>query len=194
MAEVRLATYDNAWYRTGRSRLWQAAWFFLGLPLLRCSTLPSSSLRAMLLRVFGARVGKGCTLKPGIRVKYPWRLALGNDCWLGEDCWIDNLADVEIGNDVCVSQGAYLCTGNHDWSDPSFSLIVKPIALRDGAWVGARAVIAPGVEIGKCAVAAGGSVVTRNIPAYEIHGGNPACFVRMRELRPKDRKTFAVGD
>jgi putative colanic acid biosynthesis acetyltransferase WcaF len=194
MAEVKLATYDNTWYNAGRSRFWQAAWFFIGLPLLRCSILPSSSIRVSLLRAFGARVGQRCTVKPGIRVKYPWRLIVGNDCWLGEDCWLDNLADVQLGNDVCVSQGAYLCTGNHDWSDSGFSLIVKSIVLRDGAWVGARAVVAPGVEIGECAIAASGSVVTRNVPAYQIHAGNPACFVRMREIRSQRRESFAVGD
>jgi putative colanic acid biosynthesis acetyltransferase WcaF len=194
MTEVRLSTYDNSWYYAGRSRAWQAMWYFLGLPLLRCSILPSSSMKVMILRTFGARIGNGCTVKPGIRVKYPWRLTVGNDCWLGEDCWIDNLADVQIGNDVCVSQGAYLCTGNHDWSEPSFSLIIRPIVLRDGAWVGARALLAPGIELGECAVAAAGSVVTQSIPAYQVHAGNPATFIRMRQIRSKSRQAVSVGE
>ena len=134
----------------------------------------------MLLRAFGARVGRKVVIKPGVRVKYPWLLEVGDHSWLGEDCWIDNLAAVKIGCNVCISQGAYLCTGNHDWSDPAFGLVVKPITLRDGAWVGARAVIAPGVEIGECGVAAAGSVVTKEIAPYEIHAGNPARFVRRR--------------
>jgi putative colanic acid biosynthesis acetyltransferase WcaF len=121
-------------------------------------------------------------IKPGVRVKYPWRLTVGAAAWLGEDVWIDNLADVEIGSNACVSQGAYLCTGNHDWSDQTFGLIVKSIRIRDGAWVGAKSVVCPGVEIGECAIAAAGSVVTRSIPPYEIHAGNPARFIRHRTI------------
>jgi putative colanic acid biosynthesis acetyltransferase WcaF len=179
---IRLATFRNDWYRPGRSFAWQTAWFFLGLPLLRSSLIPSSSFRVRLLRAFGARIGSGVVIKPGVRVKYPWRLSVGDDCWIGEDCWIDNLDNVTIAHDVCISQGAYLCTGNHDWSDPSFGLIVRPIRLQAGSWVGARATLAPGVELGECAIAGAGSVVHKSIPAYEIHSGNPACMVRLRRI------------
>src|SRR5437660_5606511 len=107
MNPVRLHNFDNSWYQPGRSLLYQLAWFFIGLPLLRSSVIPSSSFRVRLLRIFGATVGNGVVIKPGVRVKYPWRLTVGDHCWLGEDCWIDNLADVRLGNNVCVSQGAY---------------------------------------------------------------------------------------
>jgi putative colanic acid biosynthesis acetyltransferase WcaF len=180
---VDLSKFDNSWYRPGRSILVQAAWYFIGLPLLRSSLIPSSAFRVNLLRAFGATIGFGAIIKPGVRVKYPWLLGIGNQSWLGEDCWIDNLAPVRIGNNVCLSQGAYLCTGNHDWSDPAFGLIVKPITLRDGSWVGAKATICPGVELEENAIAAAGSVVHRTIPAGEIHGGNPAQFVRQRVTR-----------
>lgn len=192
--QVHLASFDNSWFQVGRSRLWQAAWFFLGLPVLRCAVLPSSGVRVALLRLFGAEVGHGVTIKPGVRVKYPWRLTVGNDCWLGEDCWIDNLAPVTLGSNVCVSQGAYLCTGNHDWSDPAFALIVKPIALGDGSWVGARALLVPGVSLGEGAVAAAGSVVTRDVPAWEVHAGNPAVFVRRRDLKGRGNQSRVVGE
>ncbi len=184
MSAVQLGRYNNSWFRSGRSSAWQGAWFFLGLPLLRCSMIPFSGVRVRLLRSFGARVGAGVVIKPGVRVKYPWNLTIGDNSWLGEDCWIDNLAPVEIGHDVCLSQGAYLCTGNHDWSDPQFGLIVKPISLASGSWVGARATLAPGISLGEHAIAAAGSVVTSNVPAWEIFAGNPATFVRRRRLRP----------
>jgi putative colanic acid biosynthesis acetyltransferase WcaF len=183
MSIVRLSTFENSWYRPGPSRFVQALWFFAGLPLLRCTLLPSSSIRVLLLRLFGARIGTGVVIRPGVRVKYPWNLTLGNHCWIGEDSWIDNLASVSAGNDVCISQGAYLCTGNHDWSDPSFGLIVRPICIEDGAWVGARAVLAPGVNLGVEAIAGLGSVVTRSIPSQEIHAGNPATFIAHRKFR-----------
>lgn len=180
MNHVQLGLYDNSWYRPGRSRAWQVAWFFIGLPILRCSLLPSSALRVWFLRRFGAQIASGVVVKPGVRVKYPWHLRIGKDSWLGEDCWIDNLVEVRIGSNVCISQGAYLCTGNHNWSDPAFGLIVDPIFLKDGSWVGAKAFIAPGVTLGECAVAAAGSVVNKNIPDFEVHAGNPAQFVRRR--------------
>jgi putative colanic acid biosynthesis acetyltransferase WcaF len=182
LSQIRLRDYNNSWYHPGRSRLWQAAWFFFGLPVLRSSIIPSSALRVALLRLFGAQVGNGVVIKPGVQVKYPWHLKVGNDVWLGESCWIDNLTTVQIGNDVCISQGAYLCTGNHNWSDPAFSLAVEPIFLGDGAWVGAKAFLSPGVILGEGAVATGGSVVNKNIPSYEVHGGNPAVFVRARRV------------
>ncbi len=190
MSQVRLTDFANSWYQAGRSRLWQAAWFFGGLPLLRSSLLPSSGLRVALLRWFGAVVGAGVVIKPGVRVKYPWRLKIGDHCWLGEDCWIDNLADVELGSDVCVSQGAYLCTGNHDWSDPAFGLILGPITLGRGSWVGARALLAPDVTLGEQAIAAAGSVVTKSIPAGMVYAGNPAVFVRERKVAER-RQTSA---
>jgi len=185
MSQVQLGLYDNSWYHPGRSRVWQVAWFFVGLPILRCSLLPSSALRVFLLRCFGAQIATGVIVKPGVRVKYPWHLQVGKHSWLGEDCWIDNLVDVRIGSNVCISQGAYLCTGNHNWSDPAFGLIVDPIILNDGSWVGAKAFIAPGITLGECAVAAAGSVVNKNIPDFEVHAGNPAQFVRRRQFHER---------
>lgn len=182
MTKVRLADFDNSWYRPGRSNVWQSIWFFIGLPLLRCSVLPGSGYRTFLLRLFGAEIGQGVVIKPGVRVKYPWRLVIGDNSWIGEDCWIDNLAPVSIGKDVCVSQGAYFCTGNHDWSDPSFGLIIKPITLRDGSWAGAKVVLTPGTVLEEYAIAAAGSVVTRHIASYEVHAGNPASFVKKRTI------------
>ncbi len=185
---VHLASFDNLWFKPGRSRPVQVLWFFLGAPLLR-SFLPFSGWRMAILRLFGARIGAGVVLKPGLRVKYPWRLTVGNDTWIGEDCWIDNLGPISVGNDVCISQGAYLCTGNHDWSDPAFGLIVKPIILANGSWVGARSMICPGVTVHECGIAAAGSVVSKDVPAFEIHAGNPAAFVRTREFSATGKRS-----
>jgi putative colanic acid biosynthesis acetyltransferase WcaF len=158
------------------------AWFLIGAPVLRCSILPSSGFRRVLLRVFGAKVGAGVILKPGVRVKYPWRLSIGDHSWIGEDCWIDNLGDVVIGANACVSQAVYLCTGNHDWKATHFDLIVSPITLEDGSWIGARATVLGGVRVHRCAIVTAGSVAARDVPAFEIHRGNPAQFVRVREV------------
>ena len=183
---VDLSSFDNSWYSPGRRTWVQALWFFFGLPLLRSSCIPSSSLRRFLLRLFGARVGKGVVIKPGVRVKYPWLLQVGDHTWIGEDVWIDNLAPVQLGSNVCISQGVYLCTGNHDWTDPLFGLVVRPIVIHDGAWLGAKAVVSPGVEVAECAIASAGSVVTRNLEASIIYAGNPAVAVRTRIVRQRE--------
>ena len=180
---INLRNYDNSWYQPGRSTLWRAAWFFLGSPVLRAHWLPSSSLRVSLLRAFGAKIGQRVTIKPSVNIKYPWHLHIGDDCWIGEDCWIDNLTTVRLGSNVCVSQGVYLCTGNHDWTDPSFGLMIAPIRLNDGSWAGAKSILGPGSVLGVGAVAGAGSVITGIVPDFEIYAGNPAVFVKHREIR-----------
>lgn len=155
----------------------QAVWFSFGSPLLGARWLPGSAWRVLLLRVFGARIGACCRIKPGIRVKFPWRLKVGQDCWLGEDAWIDNLANVSLGDRVCVSQGAYLCTGNHDFRNLNFSLRLGAITVGSDAWIAARAVLAPGSTIGCGAVVALGAVVSGAVPSGVIVRGNPAVVV-----------------
>jgi putative colanic acid biosynthesis acetyltransferase WcaF len=166
----------------GRPLWFDACWYFFGLPLVKSHFITSSSLRAKVLRLFGARVGKDVVLKPGLKVKFPWYLEVGDCAWVGEDAWIDNLAQVTIGPHACISQGVYLCTGNHDWTSRNMRLFAKPITCGRGSWVGARATVCPGVSIGPGAIVAAGSVANKDISSFEIHGGNPAVFVRQRIL------------
>ena len=182
-SQIDLSVPDNTDLVRGAPLLVEAAWYFCGLPMLRSQWITSSSFRSRLLRLFGAKIGKGVYIKPGLRVKFPWYLEVGDHTWLGEDLWVDNLTQVTIGPHCCISQGAYLCTGNHDWSAPDMKLFRRPIRCERGSWVGARSVVCPGVTLGSGAIAAAGSVVTKDIPAMEVHAGNPARFVRQRELR-----------
>ena len=183
MKTVQLRQYDNSWYHPGGSLLKRSAWFFLGQPIVRSTWIPSSRLRVSLLRAFGATIGERVVIKPSVEVKYPWHLVVGNDCWIGEQVWIDNLTTVRIGDNVCVSQGVYFCTGNHDWSDEKFGLIIAPIQLMEGSWAGAKCILTPGVTLGRGAIASAGSVVNKGIPEFEVHGGNPAQFLKVRRIR-----------
>ncbi len=188
---MQLGQYDNSWYHPGGSLLKRTLWFFLGQPILRGSWMPFSGMRVRLLRIFGARIGTGVVIKPAVDVKYPWHLEIGNDCWIGERVWIDNLTRVQIANNVCISQGAYLCTGNHDWSDPAFGLIIAPVVLSDGAWAGACCILTPGTVLGVGAVAAAGAVVSGNVPDFHIMAGNPAQFRKLRVVKSNTRHTPA---
>lgn len=185
MSLVNLQRYDNSWYHPGGSVARRALWMLVGDPVFRSAWLPSG-VRLSLLRAFGARVGEGVVVKPAVQVKYPWHLELGAHCWIGEHAWIDNLTTVRIGANACVSQGAYLCTGNHDWSKPGFDLRVASIEIGEGGWAGAKSVLLPGTFLGPYAVVAAGSVASGAIPAFHIVAGNPARFVKLREIRSEE--------
>jgi putative colanic acid biosynthesis acetyltransferase WcaF len=111
-------------------------------------------------------------------------LEIGDFSWIGEDVWIDNLTAVSIGSNVCISQGAMLLTGNHNYKKETFDLMINKIILEDGVWVGAKAVVCPGVTCKSHAVLVVGSVATSDLKAYSINQGNPAILVRERLISP----------
>lgn len=141
---------------------------------------PFSGLKVVLLRLYGAKVGKGVVIKPGVNIKYPWRLEIGDYSWVGECVWIDNLAKVQIGSHVCISQGAMLLTGNHNYKKVGFDLQIAPIQIEEGAWLGAKSTVCPGVSVASHAVLAVGSVATKDLAAYTVYQGNPAVAIRQR--------------
>lgn len=176
---VRLDTYDCSSFNRGRPRWIEALWLvteclFVGSPL------PGAAHRRWLLRLFGARIGQGVEIKPRVRVKFPWKLTIGDYSWIGESVWIDNLADVKIGSHCCISQCAYLCTGSHDWSKPSFNLITASIEIKDGTWICARSIVGPGVEAGEGSVLSLGSVATSDLIPWSIYSGVPAAKIKTR--------------
>lgn len=180
---VDFSAYDNSWYTPGASSLKRLLWFFVNALVIQSHVNPSSGVRVRLLRMFGAKIGAGVVIKPGVNIKYPWHLQIGDQVWIGENVWLDSLAPITIGSNVCISQDAYFCTGNHDWSDPHFALVVKPITVEDGVWIGARATILPGVTLASHCVASAGAVVSHNLEAYTIYAGNPAVAVKKRVIR-----------
>lgn len=175
-----LSRYNNRQFDRGRRRLAECAWLALSSCFFQHSVMPWYGLRRRVLRAFGARVGRGVVIKPGAKIALPWRVAIGDHSWIGEDAWLLSLADIRIGANVCISQRAFLCTGSHDWSSPTFDLIVKPIVVGDGAWVCADVFVAPGVTIGTGAVVTAGSVVTHDLPPGMICSGNPCVPVKPR--------------
>jgi putative colanic acid biosynthesis acetyltransferase WcaF len=144
--------------------------------------LPTSAFRVQLLRLFGAKIGKGVIIKPYVNIKYPWFLHIGNCCWIGEKVWIDNLAQVYIGNHVCISQGALLLTGNHNYKDPSFGLLTGSIRIEDGCWIGAQSCVCPGVTCNRESVLSVQSVANTDLLAGSIYQGNPAVIKKIREI------------
>ena len=174
--------FNNSWYSPGASFIKRTIWYFINALFFLNPWNPSSRIKVMLLGLFGAKVGEGAIIKPSVNIKYPWLLQIGNDVWIGENVWIDNLAKVIIGNDVCVSQGAMLLTGNHNYKKETFDLILGEINLKDGCWIGAKTVVCPGVICGEHSILSVGSVANKNLDDYGIYQGNPAVLIRKREI------------
>ncbi|WP_067149699.1 WcaF family extracellular polysaccharide biosynthesis acetyltransferase [Pseudotamlana agarivorans] len=177
--EVDLSSYNNAWYKPG-NRLKLLLWYFTNVLFFINPLNPSSKIKVILLKCFGAKLGDGVVIKPGVNIKYPWFLSVGNHCWIGENVWIDNLTQVTIEDHVCISQNALLLCGNHNYKCPEFNLILGKITLKKGAWVGAKAVVCPGVTLNSHAVLTVGSVATKDLDANMIYQGNPAIKIRSR--------------
>ena len=179
--KTNLSTYNNSWYEPG-GRLKILLWYFVNTLFFINPLNPFSGLKIVLLKLFGAKIGKGVHIKPGVHIKYPWLLEIGNHVWIGENVWIDNLAKVTIKNHVCISQGAMLLCGNHNYKKATFDLIVGEIVLEEGAWVGANSVVCPGVTLNSHAILAVGSVATNDLESYTINQGNPATKIRERKF------------
>jgi len=179
---VELARTHRAGYHPGRSYPIRALWLIVEALVLLNPVVVSYGLKRAVLRLFGATIGEGVLIKPGLHVKYPWRLTVGDHCWLGERAWIDNMEDVALGSDVVVSQGAYLCTGNHDWADPAMPLAPRPIVVEHGAWIGAFARVGPGTTVGAGSVLSLGAVALTDTEPWGIYAGNPASRVGTRVL------------
>lgn len=179
---VDLSRYDNSWYRPRGGKIKRLIWYFINVLFFINPLNPSSSFKVILLRLFGAKIGRGVVVKPAVNIKYPWNLEIGNYCWIGENVWIDNLAHVKIGSNVCISQGAMLLCGNHNYKKETFDLIIGEIILEDGCWVGAKSVVCPGVTLAVNSVLSVCSVAQRNLDANRIYQGNPAREIRIRTI------------
>lgn len=169
-SRVRLSDFQTAGYDKGRNKIQQALWFACQKTLFEKWWLPPK-VRPIVLRKFGAEIGDRVFIRHGVRIHWPWKLEIGDDCWIGEGAWILNLEKITIGNNVCISQEALLCTGSHDAQSEIFAYDNGPIEVRDGTWIGARSTLLRGVVIGPNALASAGSIVTKNVPEDSIVRG-----------------------
>ncbi|WP_316804864.1 WcaF family extracellular polysaccharide biosynthesis acetyltransferase [Pedobacter nototheniae] len=169
-------------FNVGASTLKQFIWYFTSIFFFKSRIVPFSNILVFLLRLFGAKIGREVRIKPGIYIKYPWKLDIGDYSWLA-DCYLENLDVIKIGKNCCISQQAMLITGNHDFTRTTFDLITKPIFLEDGVWVGAGAKVSPGLTLGSHSVLSMGSVATKNLETYSIYQGNPAVKIKDRIIK-----------
>jgi len=129
----------------------------------------SSRLRRAVLVAFGARIGRGVLLRPRLRVRFPWKLSIGDRSWIGEDVWLHNQDQLAIGSDAVISQGTFITTGSHAHRR-DMALITKPVTVADGAWITARCIVLGGTRIGRNAVVTPGTVVSGEVPDGMVFG------------------------
>lgn len=144
-----------------------AVWFLVQHLAFKWSLFPAP-LRSHLLRIFGASIGHHVIIRRGAKIHFPWKLEIGDDCWIGEEVWFINQEKVKIGSNVCISQRSIICSGGHDYRSVSLEFEHKPIEIRDGAWVCLDAKVLPGVTIGECSVVSAGEIVKKSVPDYSM--------------------------
>ncbi|RRB06338.1 WcaF family extracellular polysaccharide biosynthesis acetyltransferase [Larkinella rosea] len=180
-ASTDLSVYDNSWWNPGPK--WKIIlWFLVSSVFINSYAPIPVRIKKWILTLFGAKIGAGFAIKPAVTIKFPWMLTIGDYVWIGEGVWIDNLAPVTIGNHVCISQGAMLETGNHNYRNRTFDLFVKSIHLENGVWIGAKSVVCPGITCHSHSILSVGAVATKSLEAYGIYQGNPAIWVKNREI------------
>lgn len=176
------STFDNSWYDPEGGALKRMLWYFVNTLFFLNPLIPFYGIKIRLLKAFGAQIGYRCVIKPGVNIKYPWRLEVGDYVSIGENVWIDNLGKVTLADHTTISQGALLLTGNHNYKSTSFDLMVGTIDLEEGVWIGAKSVVCPNVVCKSHSVLTVGSVATADLKAYTIYAGNPAKAVKERQL------------
>ena len=179
MEKTKLNKFSNTHYVPG-SKVKRILWQVTNTVFFKSSISYPYVFKLFVLRLFGAKVGKNVIVKPSVNIKYPWFLEMGTRVWIGEGAWIDNLAKVKIKDNVCISQGAHVFTGSHNYKRSSFDLMTKEVIIEDGAWIGAGGVVCPGVICGSHSVLTAGSVATHDLEPYKIYQGNPAAYKRDR--------------
>jgi putative colanic acid biosynthesis acetyltransferase WcaF len=155
------------------------AWGVVELLLVSNPWQISSRLRRAALVAFGARIGANVILRPRLRVRFPWKLVIGDRSWIGDDVWLHNQDQLTIGTDAVLSQGTFVTTGSHDHRH-DMALITKPVVIADGAWVTARCIILGGSRVGVSAVITPGTVVSGDVPDGMIFGQGRGIVQRPR--------------
>ncbi|WP_196831378.1 acetyltransferase [Mycetocola sp. CAN_C7] len=127
----------------------------------------SSALRVWILRKFGAEIGQGVIFRPRTRVKFPWKLHIGDRSWIGEGVWFHNQDHIYVGYDVVISQETFLTTGSHAHRR-DMALVTKPIWIREGVWLTSRCVVLGGSDVGRSAVIGPNTVVRGIVEANTV--------------------------
>jgi len=164
----------------GKSKILVQLWWIVQGTLFRLSPQFMYSWRRLLLRPFGANIGKNVLIRSTVKILYPWNLTIGDWSWIGDGVTLYNMAEINVGENCVISQNSYLCTGSHDHTKQSFDIFANPINIQDEVWIAADVFIAPGVIIGTGTVVGFRSTVYKDLPPKMICYGSPAKAIKSR--------------
>lgn len=179
---VRLDRFQKTGLDRGRPKWIEAIWYLTKMIFFLSAFPWPSKLKRYILIFFGAKIGKGFIIRPRVNIHFPWKLFIGEHCWIGEDCEFLNLEPITIEDHVALAHRIYVATGNHNYKDSTMPYTNKPVLIKRGTWVGSCAFIGPGVTIGEHCVISAGSIVTKTIPSWSVVQGNPAIVIKKRVL------------
>lgn len=180
MTKIRLDQFDKSKFSRGRPRWFEVLWIVAKCTIVQSTVPYPSAVRRVILRMFGAKIGKGVVFRPRLNVHFPWKLEIGDHCWIGDGCQILSLERIVLETQVALGHEVYLAAGNHDIRSATMESKNRPITIRSGSWIASRAFIGPGVEIGEDVVVGAGAVIVRDVEPGVIIAGNPAKVVRER--------------
>jgi putative colanic acid biosynthesis acetyltransferase WcaF len=178
--KVDFKLFDNGWYYPGKGFLIRAIWYIVNAIIFNSYIFPFYKPKALILKLFGSKVGCRLVIKPKVNIKYPWNLTIGDDVWIGEHVWIDSLTYVQIGSNVCISQNSVIMTGSHNYKLKTFDLILAPVIIEDGAWICAGAYILPGAVLRSHSVILPCSIISKAVDPYTIYNSNSSFSIRQR--------------
>jgi putative colanic acid biosynthesis acetyltransferase WcaF len=167
------------------NRMARGLWGLVWLLLFRPSPRPLHAWRVLLLRLFGARIGRHFHIHATARVWAPWQFKAGDHVGVGERVNFYNMGPMSIGHNAVISQGAHLCGGTHDYNAVDFQLQAAPVHIGEHVWVCTEAFVGPGVTVPAGCVVGARAVMMRSPRegAYGVYAGNPARFVKSRTVR-----------
>lgn len=171
----------------GRPAWFVQLWWLVEATLFRGSPQLLYGFRSWLLRRFGAHIGKGVRIRPTVEIPYPWKLSIGDWCWIGDQVTLYTLGEIEVGANTVISQHSYICAASHDYTLPTFDIFDRPVHIGPEAWLATGVFVGPGVTIGSGAVIGAKSVVLKDVPALMVCAGFPA-----KVLRPRAEKAVVA--
>lgn len=180
-APTQMQPESSPW--TLKEKIGRGLWMVLGRPLFRMTFHNWHGFRALILRCFGARIGKGVAIRPTVNIEVPWMVELRDGATVGDYAILYSLGQITVGRRAIISQYAHLCAGTHDYADHTFRLLRTPITIGDDVWIGADAFIGPGVTVGDLSVVGARSSVYKSIGRKQVFVGNPAKPIKERVLR-----------
>ena len=157
-------------------------WWIVQDTIFRWSPQVMYGWRRFLLRLFGAKIGRKVLIRPSAKITYPWKVKIGDYSWIGDDVVLYSLGEIEIGENVVISQRCYICTGSHDYTKSDFPIFAKKIVIEDECWLATDVFVAPGIKIGKGTVVGARSNVFYNLPPGKICIGSPAKPIKDRKV------------